>query len=231
MASRDATQPGIRRLDNARNGTHGWAVRVQRRRQVVTRFFADGAQGGNARAFAAAPAHRAQLRRDCPAFQRHEVANILRKNHPSGVPGVCHGGGYWLAFWPAARGKRKQAKFSIARYGEEQAFALAVAARQRALEALTEPYPRVVKGAPRQRPAVTPVRVPDPRIQRVALLRYRLRVEFHDERVIAVPLAWFPQLLKASPAERQHWALTDAGTRIVWARLGLTITAAELLMS
>jgi hypothetical protein len=54
-------------------------------------------------------------------------------------------------------------------------------------------------------------------------------VELHDGRVIAVPLAWFPALHKASPEDRQTWALTDTGETITWNTLGLTVSVAELL--
>jgi hypothetical protein len=228
MNSRDDTPTGISRLDNERNGTHGWTVFVQRRRRVFTKFFADGIHGGKQHAFETACAYRDRLLREYPAFQRREYASILRKNNSSGVPGVCRHQGYWVAFWPTAPGKRKQVKFSIARYGDK-AFTLAVAARQRALASLTEPFKRTAKTNSRHRLMAKPAAIPDPRIRRVTILRYRLRVELHDERVITVPLSWFPVLLKASPEERQHWVTTETGDGMRWEKLGFIMTTAQLL--
>ena len=35
--------------------------------------------------------------------------------------------------------------------------------------------------------------------------RRRLTVDLSDGRTIAVPLAWYPRLAHASPAERRNW--------------------------
>lgn len=47
---------------------------------------------------------------------------------------------YWLAFWPKGGGKSSRAKFSIAKYGEDLAFQLALKARQDALMQLEGPH-------------------------------------------------------------------------------------------
>lgn len=240
MNASEAAQPGIRRLDDDRHGTHGWAVCVQRRHRVFTKFFADGRHGGKQRALEAARSHRDQLLCENPALLRREYASILRKNNTSGVPGVCRCrerqgnliNDYWLAFWPTGSGKRRQVKFSIARYGEEKAFALAVAARERALAQLDEPWVRSLKKrrAPGHRvPATTSPPAPDLRITRATVQRHHLRVEIHDQRVITVPLSWFPLLQAADPAARQDWVVSKPGDTITWPQLGLAITAAELL--
>ncbi|MFH0342182.1 MAG: DUF2442 domain-containing protein [Chromatiales bacterium] len=56
-----------------------------------------------------------------------------------------------------------------------------------------------------------------------------IRTTRYDERVIGVPLSWFPELYKAKPESRQEWMLNEAGDGIVWKRLALAITAAQLL--
>lgn len=43
-----------------------------------------------------------------------------------------------------------------------------------------------------------------------------LIVRLADGRRIAVPLAWYPRLLHATPAERQHWQLLGEGYAIEW---------------
>ncbi len=40
-----------------------------------------------------------------------------------------------------------------------------------------------------------------------------------DGRRIVVPLAWYPRLLHASQAERQHWQLLGDGYAIEWPEL------------
>jgi len=40
-----------------------------------------------------------------------------------------------------------------------------------------------------------------------------------DGRRISVPLAWYPRLLYASPAERQNWQLLGEGYAIEWPEL------------
>jgi hypothetical protein len=223
-------RPGLYRVDDDRTGTHGFKVHLQRRRQRFTRLFIDGTHGSREQAHEAARVYRDGLLQAHPGLRRNEYASILRKNNTSGVPGVCkvEKDRYWVAFWPASPGKPRTAKFSIAKYGEARAFELAVAARQRALEKLDEPFTRRLgKAQPSRRSAGTPY--PDRRIQRVSVQHYRLRVALHDGRIIAVPLGWFPALHQASPEDRQTWALADTGEAITWSRLGLTVSVMELL--
>jgi hypothetical protein len=63
----------------------------------------------------------------------------------------------------------------------------------------------------------------------VSVQRHRLRVELHDGRAVAVPLAWFPKLQQATPEARQAWALNGRGDAVVWESLDVSIPAAELL--
>jgi hypothetical protein len=46
-----------------------------------------------------------------------------------------------------------------------------------------------------------------------------LIVHLADGRRIVVPLAWYPRLLHASKAERQHWQLLGDGYAIEWPEL------------
>ncbi|MGH8656763.1 MAG: DUF2442 domain-containing protein [Gammaproteobacteria bacterium] len=223
---------GIYRTDNERNGTHGWIVFAQRRKQVFTKHFADGVHGGKSEAYRAASTYRGRLIKEHMGLTRAEYSSILRKNNTSGVPGVCkYGSGHWVAFWPTVPGKTQRVKFSIAKHGDKKAFDLAVSARWRALEGLQEPFSRSqaeqIQG--RKGSKTAPPSGPDLRIKRASVQRYRLRVDLYDERVIAVPLSWFPKLYRAKPKDRQEWVLNEAGDGIVWEKLGLSITAAQLL--
>jgi hypothetical protein len=137
---------GIRRIDNPVTRTHSWHVFVQRRGKIVTRHFSDGVHGSTQQSYRAALAFLNETSQSLPRLRRREYADILRKNNASGVPGVSrHCSGrmeYWNARWPTAVGQCKSAKFSVAKYGEERAFELAVAARKAGLAnvALDEPY-------------------------------------------------------------------------------------------
>jgi hypothetical protein len=74
---------------------------------------------------------------------------ILKKNNRSGVSGlmrvdrveICKGRRqrklYWEAQWPIGNGRARHRKFSILKYGEEEAYQLALAARATALQALS----------------------------------------------------------------------------------------------
>ncbi|HTB44886.1 MAG TPA: DUF2442 domain-containing protein [Acetobacteraceae bacterium] len=45
----------------------------------------------------------------------------------------------------------------------------------------------------------------------VSSSKYQLHVSLTDGREIVVPLAWFPQMLKASPTQRANWRLIGRG--------------------
>jgi hypothetical protein len=56
-----------------------------------------------------------------------------------------------------------------------------------------------------------------------------LSVDLSDGRTIAVPLAWFPRLLHASPQERNKWRLIGKGDGIHWEAIDEDISIANLL--
>jgi hypothetical protein len=229
----DNNPTGLRRIDDDRTRTHGWQVQIQRRKRQFTGHFSDIAHGGKDQAHKAALDFLNEVEKTQPGLLRNEYASILRRNNTSGVPGVCkyrYGNSeYWVAFWPTAPGKRKQVKFSIAKYGEKKAFELAVAERRRALENLNEPFTSIGGRRAAKRRDAAPSQAPDTRIKRVSVQRYRLRVELQDERIVSVPLSWFPKLREASLDEREKWTLGEGGDAVVWPDLGLSITAGELL--
>ena len=53
----------------------------------------------------------------------------------------------------------------------------------------------------------------------VTLTEDDLILHLADGRRIFVPLAWYPRLLAASEAERQHWQLSGNGYVIEWPEL------------
>jgi hypothetical protein len=65
--------------------------------------------------------------------------------------------------------------------------------------------------------------------ERVAVSDTELQVDLTDGRRIAVPLAWFPDLLQAAPAARSHWELLGDGEGIRWPDIDADISVRGLL--
>jgi len=56
-----------------------------------------------------------------------------------------------------------------------------------------------------------------------------LSVDLVDGRSITVPLAWYPQLLHATPEQRENWNITGAGRGIHWPDIDADLSIEELL--
>lgn len=56
-----------------------------------------------------------------------------------------------------------------------------------------------------------------------------LAVELADGRTVAAPLAWYPRLAHATPAERGSWRLIGGGRGIHWPAVDEDISVANLL--
>ena len=56
----------------------------------------------------------------------------------------------------------------------------------------------------------------DERVAGVAFDAERLIVDLMDGRTIAVPLAWYPRLLVATPEQRAIWKIAGGGYGIHW---------------
>ena len=57
---------------------------------------------------------------------------------------------------------------------------------------------------------------PGERVKSVHFTRDTLSVDLIDGRTITVPLAWYPRLLHATPAQRSNWRVAGAGYGIHW---------------
>jgi hypothetical protein len=55
-------------------------------------------------------------------------------------------------------------------------------------------------------------------------------VELADDRVLGVPLAWFPRLLHATPAQRQEYRISPSGQGLHWEALDEDISVPGLLV-
>ena len=69
----------------------------------------------------------------------------------------------------------------------------------------------------------------DPRAVQVLVGEDDLSVDLADGRRLSVPLAWFPRLLHADPAQRQKWRLLGDGQGISWPDLDEDLSVDGLL--
>ena len=63
----------------------------------------------------------------------------------------------------------------------------------------------------------------------VSCTDHELSVVLSDGRTVAVPLAWFPRLVAASPKQRADWELIGGGIGIHWDTIDEDISVASLL--
>lgn len=73
------------------------------------------------------------------------------------------------------------------------------------------------------------IETPNIRVRTVLVTDDELIVGLRDGRTIAVPLAWFPRLLNATPEQRKHWELAGAGYGIHWPDLDEDLSTEGLL--
>jgi hypothetical protein len=69
----------------------------------------------------------------------------------------------------------------------------------------------------------------NPRAQDVTVSEDELTVVLADGRRVSVPLAWFPRLLHASPAQRSNWELLGDGEGIHWPEIDEDLSVAGIL--
>ncbi len=128
----------ITRMERAESSTFGWQVRLQRRGTRYAKYFADRRFGGTGASLAAARAWRDDLLKTFAEDDRARVCSKSSRNS-SGVVGVSKvtisgGNGviyyFWQATWSPSPGQRRSIRFSVKKHGDEEAFRLAVEARQ-----------------------------------------------------------------------------------------------------
>ncbi|HEX8186190.1 MAG TPA: AP2 domain-containing protein [Blastocatellia bacterium] len=129
----------ISRIDQPDKHNHGYYVRVTRNGKTESKYFPDRASGGKRAARRAAKEYEADLL---------EKASLLKKRPPkpsarntSGKVGIsrtsyrygAEASEYWQAAWVDHKGRRRSAKYSIKKYGEDKAKRLALKARRQGL--------------------------------------------------------------------------------------------------
>jgi len=69
----------------------------------------------------------------------------------------------------------------------------------------------------------------DERVKDVRVSEDALTVDLMDGRTIAVPLAWYPRLSTATPAQRAHWQICGGGYGIHWPDIDEDLSTEGLL--
>lgn len=76
---------------------------------------------------------------------------------------------------------------------------------------------------------LTQAETADIRVREVSVTEDELSVGLMDGRTITVPLAWYPRLADATPAQRAHWEVSGAGYGIHWPDLDEDLSTEGLL--
>ena len=71
--------------------------------------------------------------------------------------------------------------------------------------------------------------VADTRVKSVSIDADQLSVALFDGRTISVPLAWYPRLADATPAERANYVIAGGGYGIHWPDLDEDLSTEGLL--
>jgi hypothetical protein len=69
----------------------------------------------------------------------------------------------------------------------------------------------------------------DERVRAVRSDEDTLSVDLVDGRTITVPLAWYPRLLNATQAQRDHWEPSGGGYGIHWPKIDEDLSTEGLL--
>lgn len=165
--SKFQSEPGLTRIDH--RDTHGWMMRLYHRGTTYTKLFSDGVYGNAKKALKAARKYRKQLGKKLgieSLSQRRRTRSVSAQNVATGIVGVYRGSSkskngkvrhYYAASWNPKPNKVKTKSFSIAKYGEAEAFRLAVEHRQKMVAeivgSLPHAAPKNQQPAPRYMPA------------------------------------------------------------------------------
>ncbi len=69
----------------------------------------------------------------------------------------------------------------------------------------------------------------DERVADVQFTKDTLSVALRDGRTITVPLAWYPRLFHATPAQRKNWRVAGGGYGIHWPGIDEDLSTEGLL--
>jgi hypothetical protein len=133
--------PNVIRRSYSASRAPGWQVTIKRDGKIYGKYFSDRSHGGTDQALAEAVRYRDHLLSILPPdvrfFKKH-------KRNTSGQVGILFAreksrvgnyNPYYVAVWHE-EGKRRVRKFSVTKYGKEEAFQMAVDARSSAFKKL-----------------------------------------------------------------------------------------------
>ncbi|MEZ6092797.1 MAG: AP2 domain-containing protein [Pirellulaceae bacterium] len=140
----EKSEKNISRIETNSNGSisKGFLVRVMRRGERFQKFFGDATFGSRPKALAAAKKFRDSVLKKNKGFSKKELANRASSRNTSGIVGVryseeVHGTGknkrvygFWVASWNPKAGVRKTKRYSIDKYGDDEAMQMAIKARE-----------------------------------------------------------------------------------------------------
>ncbi|MCW5596564.1 MAG: AP2 domain-containing protein [Rhodocyclaceae bacterium] len=138
----------------AKPGIWCWSVNFRRRGKPHYKSFYDLQLGGSKKALAAAVEWRDSKLTKTHALSKREFHQLVRTNNQSGVAGVqfiCPSRqplGSWQARLKLPDGKELTRTFAVKRYGYDEAFRLAVDARQELLETIEDNRGQALSSAP-----------------------------------------------------------------------------------
>jgi hypothetical protein len=69
----------------------------------------------------------------------------------------------------------------------------------------------------------------DERVLDVEFNEDAFSVSLRDGRILSVPLAWYPRLLNATPAQRKNWKIAGGGYAIYWPDIDEDLSTEGLL--
>lgn len=133
-----------------RETSGGYMVRMMRKGTLHADYFSDIEYGSQRKALQAAKKFRDELEKKLKSFTAKQKAKRERSNNTSGVVGVRYVEetdarwdsqpvyGYWVAQWSPEKGVRKTARFSVEKYGDDEAYRLAVKARNKGVASMKE---------------------------------------------------------------------------------------------
>jgi hypothetical protein len=138
-----AGYPGLFREELGKEGSR-YRIRIQRNKKPIQEYFFWGVKRTEAKARAQAIQRWKEIRKSLPVIDRIAFAEIERRKSRSRMVGVRrttqtvkgHEYEFWEAWWSDQRHNRRSKRFSVNKYGEDEAKKLAVKARRDGLAAL-----------------------------------------------------------------------------------------------
>ena len=133
----------------------GWRVSINRRGDLVNRYFVAKKLGGMDQALQTAIAFRDEVNQTFAPLTKREQCAVLRSSNTSGIPGVFRlPTGEWKAGIRYADGSYRTRQFSVRLYGEDEARRMAIQARAELLA--------LVEGHALKHEEMRNVRLPEP---------------------------------------------------------------------